>query len=72
MEIAEAQREMRSAFLGGFMGQSVSAVLWSVSAALATWGSPGQAVAFLLISGIFIFPLTRVGLRDRAPRSGGS
>ena len=63
MEIAQAQREMRSAFLGGFMGQAVSAVLWSGSAALATWGSPGHAVAFLLVSGIFIFPLTQRGLR---------
>jgi hypothetical protein len=62
VEISEAQREMRSAFLGGFVGQAVSAVLWIVSAALATWGSPRQAIVFLLISGIFIFPLTKLGL----------
>lgn len=35
MEIADAQREMRSAFLGGFVGQLVSGVLWLVSAGLA-------------------------------------
>lgn len=63
MEISEAQREMRSAFLGGFMGQLVSAVLWSVSAALATWGSTDHAIGFLVVSGIFIFPLTQLGLR---------
>lgn len=63
MTISEAQREMRSAFLGGFVGQSVSAVLWIVSAALATWGSTSHAIAFLLISGVFIFPLTQLGLR---------
>lgn len=63
MGITEAQREMRSAFLGGFMGQMVSAILWGVAAGLATWGDIRHAIAFLLISGVFIFPLTQFGLR---------
>lgn len=63
MQIAAAQRELRSAFLGGFMGQLVSAILWSVSAGLGTWGTNRQAIAFLVISGVFIFPLTQLGLR---------
>ena len=63
MRIADAQREMRSAFLGGFMGQLVSGTLWLVSAALAAWVSPRQAILFLVIAGIFIFPLTQLGLR---------
>ena len=54
---------MRSAFLGGFMGQLVSSVLWLASAALGTWGTPRLAIAFLLIAGVFIFPMTRLGLR---------
>jgi hypothetical protein len=63
MEIAAAQRELRSAFLGGFMGQLVSAILWGIAASLATWGSRNQAIGFLVISGTFIFPLTQLGLR---------
>jgi hypothetical protein len=63
MRIADAQQEMRSAFLGGFMGQLVSGSLWLVSAALATWGTARQAILFLVIAGIFIFPLTQLGLR---------
>ena len=63
MQILEAQREMRSAFLGGFMGQLVSGVLWLVAAALGTWGTPRQSITFLVVAGMFIFPLTQVGLR---------
>jgi hypothetical protein len=63
MRVDEAQREMRSAFLGGFMGQAVSGLIWLASAALATWGSPRQAVLVLVLGGFFIFPLTQLGLR---------
>lgn len=63
MEISEAQRELRSAFLGGFMGQLVSAMLWAVAAGLATWGEPNQSIVFLVIAGMFIFPATQLGLR---------
>lgn len=63
MHISSAQREMRFTFRGGFMGQLVSATLWLASAAWATWGTPRGAIAFLVISGIFIFPLTQLGLR---------
>jgi hypothetical protein len=63
MTIETAQREMRSAFLGGFMGQLVSAKLWLGAALLATWTPPRYAIAFLVVAGIFIFPLTQLGLR---------
>ena len=63
MQIADAQKEMRSAFLGGFMGQLVSALLWTIAAVLATWGTPRQAIVFLVIGGMLIFPLTQQGLR---------
>lgn len=36
MKIAEAQRDVRTTYLGGFVGQLVSAVLWITAAALAT------------------------------------
>lgn len=63
MVVADAQREIRRGYLGGFMGQLVSGVLWTVSASLATWGSPRQAILVLVVGGVFIFPLTRLGLR---------
>lgn len=44
------------------MGQLVSAILWFVSAALATWVSEGWAIGMLVAAGFFIFPLTKLGL----------
>lgn len=63
MQIDDAQWEMRTSFLGGFMGQLVSGVLWLVSAALATWGEPRTAILFLVLAGVLIFPLTQLGMR---------
>lgn len=63
MTVDEAQRDMRFGLLGGFMGQLVSGLLWIVSAALTTWGTTRAGVAFLVIAGFFIFPLTKLGLR---------
>jgi hypothetical protein len=63
MHIADAQREMRAHFVGGFYGQGVSGTLWLVSAALATWGSPRAAIIALVIGGMFIFPATLLLLR---------
>ena len=63
MHIADAQQEMRSAFLGGFMGQLVSGLLWLMSATLWTWGSPRLGITVLVVAGIFIFPMTQAGLR---------
>jgi hypothetical protein len=63
MRIADAQREVRTVFLGGFVGQLVSTVLWTASAALATWSTPRLAITVLVIGGFFIFPATQLGLR---------
>lgn len=57
MQIADAQREMREAFLGGAFGQLVSGLLWLSSAALATWGSRRWAILVLVFGGMAIFPL---------------
>lgn len=74
MDIAAAQREVRSEFLGGFVGQSVSGGIWAVSAALGTWVSPAAAIWTLFIGGVLIFPLTLLGLRAmglaKGPRNG--
>lgn len=60
---------MRVGLLGGFMGQLVSGLLWLVSAALATLGTPRAAIVFLVVAGFFIFPLTKLGLRLFGHRS---
>ena len=62
MLIADAQREIRQAYIGGFMGQLVSGTLWLVTAALATWSSSRAAIIFIVFGGMLIFPLTRLGL----------
>jgi hypothetical protein len=63
MDIAEAQRDVRTVFLRGSVGQLVSGLLWLGSAALGTWYSHRSAIGFLVIGGIFIFPLTQLVLR---------
>jgi len=44
MTVSDAQREVRTVFLGGFPGQFVSGVVWLLSAGLAAWGSRAQAI----------------------------
>lgn len=63
MSIADAQREVRTVFRGGAMGQFVSGFLWLGSAALATYSTPRHAILLLILGGFFIFPLTTLGLR---------
>jgi hypothetical protein len=63
MQIADAQRENRVRFRGGFYGQLVSGVLWLVSAALATWSTPKAAIVFIVLGGFFIFPITELLVR---------
>jgi hypothetical protein len=63
MNISEAQRDVRSVFMGGFAGQLVSSLVWFVSAVLATWHSPKSAIIALVVGGFFIFPLTQLLLR---------
>jgi len=55
MNIVDAQREMRTRYVGGFYGQLVSGVLWLASAGLAEWISPRAAISTLVIGGFFIF-----------------
>ena len=63
MDIAEAQRDVRETFLGGFAGQLISAVLWGGSAAACTWWSLRHGEIILVLGGFLIFPLTQVLLR---------
>jgi hypothetical protein len=63
MNLLDSQREMRSAFLGGFAGQLVSGMIWLISAAISTWGAPRYGMAVLFFGSMLIFPLTQWVLR---------
>jgi len=63
MDIQDAQREVRSVYIGGFWGQLVSSVIWLVSATLGTWVTPKASILTLVIGGFFVFPLTQMLLR---------
>lgn len=63
MQIHEAQREFRSVYLGGAVGQFVTGLVWLLSAALSTWVGRGAGIIALFVGGAFIFPLTQLGLR---------
>jgi hypothetical protein len=63
MLISDAQREVRTVYLGGFGGQLVSSMVWSASAAIAAFVDPVTGFWALAIGGAAIFPLTHVLLR---------
>src|SRR5262245_44243501 len=68
MTIVEAQREIRTRFVGGCYGQLVSGVLWLVSAALATWSGPRAGIISVIAGGFLIFPLTELLIRFAGER----
>ncbi len=70
MNLGDAQREIRTAYLGGFAGQLVSGILWLASAALSTWAAPKYGMLGLFLGGMLIFPITQLALRllRRSPR----
>ena len=63
MDIQAAQREVRSVYIGGFAGQLVSSMIWLLSAALGTWGTPKASILTVIVGGFFIFALTQMLLR---------
>jgi len=71
MTIEEAQYDSRVTYIGGFPGQIVSGVIWLLSASLATWSTPKNAILFLVFGGMFIFPITvlvlRIGFKHKNP-----
>ncbi len=60
MLVADAQREVRTVFVGGFWGQLVSSAIWLASAALGTWATPRAAILELVLCGILIYPATQL------------
>jgi hypothetical protein len=70
MLVPDAQREVRTVFIGGFWGQLVSSAIWLASAALGMWVTPRAAILMLVAGGFFIFPVTTLLLRlTRGPAS---
>ena len=63
MNLNECQREMRTAFLGGFAGQLVSGLIWLIAAIVSTWNHPRSGMAVLFFGSMLIFPLTQGVLR---------
>ena len=63
MNITDAQREIRSRFVGGFYGQFVSGILWLISAALAQRYGTRASIGTVVIGGFFIFPITELLIR---------
>ena len=63
MTVADAQREARTVFLGGSVGQVVSGAIWLVSAGLGTWVGTREGILALVVGGMFIYPLTQLVLR---------
>jgi hypothetical protein len=69
MLISEAQYEVRTVYLGGSVGQLVSALVWFASAALATFVDPKTGFWALALGGAAIFPLTQALLRLAGSRA---
>jgi hypothetical protein len=63
MKIAQAQKDVRTTFLGGFAGQLVSSAIWFLSAIGMQWFSFKAGFLILIVGGFFIFPLTQLLLR---------
>ena len=63
MHIRHAQKEMRSAFLGGAAGQTVAGLIWLAAALVGTLHTPGAAMAVLFLGSAGIFPLTQAVVR---------
>ena len=63
MLVQDAQREMRSVYVGGAIGQFVSGTIWLISAILLTFVGTEAGVLSLFFGGMFIFPLTQLALK---------
>ena len=63
MNINDAQREVRTVYLGAFSGLIVTGIIWLLSAALGTWLSNGLSIWALVLGGTFIFPLSQLLLK---------
>ncbi len=58
MEIADAQRDVRIVYAGGFHGQLVAGALWFLAAGTSMAVSHVTGIVVLLAGGALIFPIT--------------
>ena len=63
MHIADAQRQMRGAFMGGFVAQLLIGIIWAIAAGVSAWVSQGAGMATLFFGSALLFPLTQGVLR---------
>jgi hypothetical protein len=63
MLIADAQRELRLAFMGGFVAQLIEGGIWALSAGVSLWAAPLYGMAVLFVASAFLYPLTQLVLR---------
>lgn len=63
MKITDAQREVRTVYLGAFSGMIVTSVIWFLAAAAGTWRTTNLAILVLVLGGTFIFPLSQLLLK---------
>jgi hypothetical protein len=63
MLVQDAQREVRTVYIGAFWGQLVASAIWLASAALGFWVTPRAAIFTLVVGGFFIFPAVQALLR---------
>ena len=63
MKVADAQLQVRTMYLGGLVGQLVSAGVWIGSAAFASQHSMQAGIIAMVVGGFFIFPLTQLVLK---------
>jgi len=63
VDIADAQRDVRTVYAGGFHGQVVSGILWLLAASTATVVSHTAGIVVLLLGGALIFPITTLLLK---------
>jgi hypothetical protein len=69
MDIRDAQREVRSVYMGGFVAHLILALIWLLSAALGTWVTPKASILCVVVGGFFSFPLTQTALRFSGRRA---
>lgn len=74
MTTAQAQADLRRAFVGGGPGVGISGLVWLTAAAVAARSDVATAFAPLFVGGMLIFPLAiaiaRLGFRRAAPATG--